>query len=59
MCGFTSNNKAMPLYCISIIIIIIKNKYTEKLEILTRVGIIVDQKKVLKQVGVVHDSKLQ
>jgi len=35
------------------------NKYTEKLEFSTRVGTKVDQKKVLKQAGVVHSIKSQ
>jgi len=53
-----------PLYCISIIIIIIAfpkkkltNKYTKKIS--TRVGTIVDRKKVLKQAVVLHDIKSQ
>jgi len=37
----------------------IYNKYTKKLGISTRVGTIVDRKKVLKQAGVVRNIKSQ
>jgi len=65
MMAFICTGNSLPLYCISIIIIIMvfpksfKNKYAKKLGILTRVGTIVDRKKVLKQAGVVHDIKSQ